>query len=237
MQSRLSPLPAYLVLVTALGFAASPMLVPGFGGFEPTQFPVPQVDPPVQPAGYAFAIWAPIYAWLVLSAAFGVWSRPRAADWQDMRPPLALAQGLGILWLPVAEISPLGAFVLIWAMLASALVALKRAPVLDRWLARAPVGLFAGWLMAASSVSVGLMLGGYAGVDGRVAAIIGLALAFGGSAIVLSLVSRIPEFALAVTWALAAVVVANWGQAPLVAYTAATCGLLMIMFAVRSALR
>ena len=32
-------------------------LVPGFGGFDANQFPVPQVNPSVQPAGYAFSIW------------------------------------------------------------------------------------------------------------------------------------------------------------------------------------
>lgn len=237
MQHRLSPLPAYLVFLTALGFAASPLLVPEFSGFDPDQFPIPQNDPPVQPAGYAFAIWAPIYAWLVLSGGFGVVSRLRASDWQDMRPSLIMAQGLGILWLPVATISPLGASVLIWALLVSALVALRKAPVLDRWMARAPLGLFAGWLSAASSVSVGLVLAGYGGADPQVAAFVGLGLAFGLAAVVLSVIPRIPEYALAVAWALVAIAVANWGQTPLVAYSAATCALLMIMFAVRSALR
>ena len=38
-------------------FAVSPLFTQGFNGFEPDQFPVPQDDPPVQPAGYAFSIW------------------------------------------------------------------------------------------------------------------------------------------------------------------------------------
>lgn len=29
---------------------------------------MPQVDPPVQPAGWAFSIWSEIYLWLIVSA-------------------------------------------------------------------------------------------------------------------------------------------------------------------------
>ena len=54
-------LKSILVALAALAFAASPLLVPGFGGFDPNRFPVPQENPPVQPAGYAFAIWGLIY--------------------------------------------------------------------------------------------------------------------------------------------------------------------------------
>ena len=63
---------AYLTLALSVLFALSPLLAPDFGGFDPDQFPVPQDDPPVQPAGYGFAIWGVIYVWLILSAGFGV---------------------------------------------------------------------------------------------------------------------------------------------------------------------
>lgn len=68
---------ARLVLVAALAFAASPVVFPGFAGFDPGLFPVPQQDPPVQPAGWAFSIWGVIYAWLVAGAGFGLWRRAR----------------------------------------------------------------------------------------------------------------------------------------------------------------
>ena len=54
-----------------LFFAASPFLSEGFNGFAPDQFPVPQDDPPVQPAGYAFSIWGVIYLWLIVGTGFG----------------------------------------------------------------------------------------------------------------------------------------------------------------------
>ena len=47
---------AVLVLVATLTFVCSPLATIGFNGFRPEQFPVPQTDPPVQPAGYAFSI-------------------------------------------------------------------------------------------------------------------------------------------------------------------------------------
>ena len=48
---------AALCFILSIVFAASPFLVQDFAGFDPNQFPVPQDNPPVQPAGYAFAIW------------------------------------------------------------------------------------------------------------------------------------------------------------------------------------
>ena len=72
---------AVVVLVMALAFGASSFIVPDFGGFDADQFPVPQEDPAVQPAGYAFAIWAVIYLWLLAGAAFGLVARATAPDW------------------------------------------------------------------------------------------------------------------------------------------------------------
>mgnify|MGYP006879618551 CR=1 FL=1 len=95
MTGHPSPLMAVLVAGVAVAFAASPLLVPGFGGFRADQFPVAQVNAPVQPAGYAFAIWGVIYVWLVIGALFGVFARARAVDWQPMRAPLLLSLAVG----------------------------------------------------------------------------------------------------------------------------------------------
>lgn len=234
---RPSPVMAMLVLLAALAFAASPLLTPGFGGFTPDQFPVPQDHPPVQPAGYAFAIWGLIYAWLIVGAGFGLLARARAVDWAPMRPALALSLGVGVTWLPVAMVSPLAATVLIWVMLVSALVALAKAPVLDRWLGRAPVALYAGWLTAASSVSIGLLLAGY-GLTGAVpAALVALALALAIALAVLWTVPDAAEYGAGVVWALVGVVVANWGEAGPVLLFAALGALVATLAAVDSARR
>jgi hypothetical protein len=106
-------------------------------------------------------------------------------------------------------LSPIAATVLIWLMLVTALRALEKAPALDHWLARAPVGLYAGWLTAAASVSIGLLLAGYGITDEIPAAVIGLLLAL---VIALRTLRRVPGsgvYGLGVTWALVGVVVAD----------------------------
>lgn len=197
------------VVLASAAFVVSPFLTPGFGGFEPTQFPVPQSNPPIQPQGYAFAIWGLIYLWLSASAVYGFLLRRHAPDWQAMRPQLALSLALGAGWLPIATISPLAATLLIWLMLISALIAAWSAPVLDRWWARAPVAIYAGWLSAASAVSLGFVLGGWGVLDEVSAASVAL-----GVAVVLAFFAQLrlagtPEYGAAVIWALVAVVFAN----------------------------
>ncbi len=199
---------AILVFIAAVSFALSPIVSGGFGGFAPDRYPVPQVDPPVQPVAWAFSIWAPIYLWLIAHAGFGLFARADATDWQAARGPLFISLAIGTFWIPIARISPIWATILIWAMLVSAVVALVRSPARDRWLAASPVGLYAGWLTAASFVSLGLLSAGYgvlAAVPSALAAILG-ALVF-SAAILL----RRPEtaYAAGVIWALIGIVAAQ----------------------------
>ena len=198
-----------IVLLFAVAFAASPLWVPGFGGFDADQFPVPQIDPPVQPEGYAFAIWGVIYLWLIIGAGYGIWRRRSDPAWAPMRAPLILSLAVGSVWLPVAVRSPVWATVLIWVMLITALWALWRSPRTDAWAAAWPVGLYAGWLSAASCVALGLLLAGYGFVDQQVAAWIMV-----GVAIVLAwgvqwTLGHAPTYGVAVIWALVAVGVQN----------------------------
>ncbi|SFI63647.1 hypothetical protein [Jannaschia pohangensis] len=154
------PLPL-LVLITAIAFMVSPLFVPDFGGYAPEQFPNPMTDPPAQPAGYAFAIWGVIYLWLAVMAVFGLLRRADDPAWEPTRTPLILSMGVGAIWLAVAVASPIWATVLIWVMLATALWAVLNTPGTDLWLLRAPVGLYAGWLTAASCVALGITLPGF----------------------------------------------------------------------------
>ena len=203
---------AILVAVATVSFVLSPLLTRGFSGFDPDAFPIPQVAPPVQPAGYAFGIWGLIYLWLLLHAGFGLFLRASDAGWDAGRWPLFVSLGVGTGWIAVANTDPIWATVLIWVMLAGALVSLWFAPHRERWLAQAPIAIYAGWLTAASWVSIGLMLGGY-GVTGEVAAaVITLPLAVGFAALVQIMLARAPEYGATVIWALVAVVVANLGD-------------------------
>lgn len=227
---------AILTLTAALAFAASPLFVPGFSGFDPELYPVPQIDPPVQPAGYAFAIWGLIYAWLILHAGFGLLKRDTDPAWDAPRWPLFLSLAIGASWLAVAMRDPVLATILIWVMLAGALAALfqSRADP-DRWLLQAPLATYAGWLTAASSASLGLLGAGYGILtDATGWAYIGLGVALGLAAAVQTFLGRAPEYGLAVAWALVAIAVQNWSSNMPVALTACAGTLVMLGLAART---
>lgn len=215
------PVFAALCFVLAIAFAASPLFVPDFGGFDPSQFPVPQDKPPVQPAGYAFAIWGVIYLWLLLGLGWGLAKARFDGQWHDMRVPLSISLAVGAVWLAVAVASPIWASVLIWVMLLSAFAALFVAPIYDEVWAAWPVGLYAGWLSAASCVSLGLLAAGYGFMEEDTAALVFVGLAIVLAAFVQSAMGRVPTYGIAVIWALVAVVVQNYTSNPTVAYLAA----------------
>lgn len=219
---------AIACVVMAIAFAASPFFVQSFAGFDPNQFPVPQNDPPVQPEGYAFAIWGVIYSWLVLGMGWGLWRAREDGQWHDMRKPLLISMSVGAIWLAVAVASPVWASVLIWVMLLSALAALFLAPVAHTTWAAWPVGLYAGWLSAASCVSLGLLAGGYGYMDETTAGIVFVALAIIIGGFVQAALGRAPTYGIAIIWALVAVVIANLETTPIVAYVAGGGALVML---------
>ena len=200
---------AVLTFVATLAFAGSPFLSSGFNGFAADQFPVSQIDAPIQPAGYAFSIWGVIYLWLIAGTAFGLFARRDVQDWRMGRLPLFASAAVGSFWIAVAQASVIWATVMIWVMLGTALAALARAGKEDRWLQREPLGAYAGWLTAASCVSVGLMLAGYGITSETVAAYIGLALALGIAATMQKFRPDSLAYPAAVIWALSGVIAAN----------------------------
>jgi hypothetical protein len=202
-----------MTLIATAAFLVSPFLADPFTGFDPNRFPVPQLDPPVQPAGYAFAIWGLIYAWLAVLAVVGVSLRRTDAAWQPVHLPLTLSLGPGALWLWVAGFAPLAATVLIFWMLGCAIWALLRTPAQDRWLLRVPVALYAGWLTAAAHVSLGVAIGGYGLASGEGAAIMAVAGATLVALVINWLRPDAPEYSAAVIWAFIAVIVANMPDA------------------------
>lgn len=207
---------AVLFLAGAVAFAASPLVTGGFAGYGPGAFPVPQIDPPVQPAGWAFAIWGPIYAGLLAHALWGLVRRADAAAWDAPRAALIASLVLGAAWIPTARMNAGLATAMIWAMLALALLALARGAALPA-LARIPLGVYAGWLTAASWVSVGLGLAGWGltGPQAAALAVLPLATAF-AAAVQLRVCRFAPEYGATVIWALAGIVAANLGRGVLV---------------------
>lgn len=200
---------AILHLTAAVLFAASPLMVGGFNGFAPDQFPVPQTNVPVQPAGYAFSIWGVIYLWLIAGAGYGLLVRSDSGDWAAMRWPLIGSLVIGAAWIPAAQASVPVATVMIWGMWALAVWALGAAGRDDPWWQRAPVALCAGWLTAASCVALGLVLGGYGVVGVVPAALVAICLALALAVGVVRFRPDAPLYPVGVVWALTGVMVSN----------------------------
>ncbi len=224
----MSQLKAWLTLVVTLTFVASPAFTSPFSGFASDQLPIPQINPPVQPAGYAFSIWGLIYGWLLVSAVYGVWARRTDPAWDRVRTPLIASLALGTPWLAVANRSPIWATVLIIAMAATAIAALMRAPDADRWWLRAPLAIYAGWLTAATFVSLASTTAGYGLLTGSIGwALIGITLALLVGVLVQRALPRAPWYGLTVIWALVAIIVAN-GRAQLGVTLLAGTGILVL---------
>lgn len=201
---------ALLTALFTITFLISPAFTAPFAGFRPDQLPIPQIDPPVQPAGYAFAIWGVIYLWLLISAAYGLIKRADDPGWNRARVGLIISLALGTPWLWVANNSPVGATLLIFGMLAGAIMALMTAPKTDRWWFQAPVALYAGWLTAASFVSLGSTAAGYGILTDSIGwAWIGITGALLVGLAVLWTKPQAPEYASTLIWALVGIIVAN----------------------------
>lgn len=218
-----------MTLTLSIAFAAVPFIVDPFTGFSADQLPVPQINPPVQPAGYAFAIWGVIYLYLIVSAAFGAIERTQSSDWHDARVPLNVSLLFGVPWLAIAPASAILATITIVIMAIGAIMALGRAPLDDRWLFQAPVGLYAGWLTAASFVSIATVCAGHGvAFDSVIWALIGIAGAFIVATYVLWRRPNALGYRFAVVWALVGIVVAN-GITTVVVTAAAILGIALLL--------
>ncbi len=219
---------AIFVLIIAIAFAIAPFLSPEFGGIDPDRYPVPQLNPPVQPIGWAFSIWEPIYLWLVAHAFFGAFKFRQDAQWDKARIALMLSLAVGTIWLPVALVSPIWATILICVMLIAALIALYQSrDASPGWIARWPVALYAGWLSAASFVSIGLLLAGYGFVDEFSAAVIALVLATGFAGYNGYRLRSWP-YAIAVSWGFMGIAVANMDSAIMLTGAASVAAIVVI---------
>jgi len=199
---------------------------------------------PVIPAGYAFSIWGVIFA---LSIAFAVWQalpNGRASALASrVRAPLTLAIVGNLAWMITAQLTPNGwhLVALIVVILAGSLWALfasrgaSAASAFERWVVLPYVGLFAGWVTAATfaNVSGAMRASGFdwSGVEGTLAAVVLLAIAGLLVARVLDRTGGSPWYAGAAGWALVAIVVANLERAEgqLLVAAAATLTLLAVL--------
>lgn len=200
---------AWAVLILAIAFALSPLASDGFNGFTKDQFPVVLDHWPAQPAGWAFSIWGVIYLWLIAGLAYGALRRAEDPDWQAARPALALSLAVGVPWIAVANARPILATVMIIVMAGGAITALLRSGRKDRIWQAGPIGLYAGWLTAASAVAMAVTLSGYGLLSGMASALLLLALALIVALFVQAQRPEIASYPIAVGWALIGIIAAN----------------------------
>jgi len=211
---------AFIILLITAAFIAAPAITPPFMGYDPGLFPVAISRPSIQPAGYAFAIWGLIYLWLLIHALFGLTRRDDAV-WDKVRLEHFGSLALGTIWLAIASGFPLTATAAIIVMAGFTLTAfLNASPTQDRWMLQAPLGLFAGWLTAASMVSLGVILAGYGWLSDTATALTMLTIILATAITVQSRRPTMPTYSAAVVWAAIGVAVVNWQPNPTVAYAA-----------------
>ena len=210
-----------LLFLATITFVIAPAFTPPFRGYDPALFPV-QIDrPAIQPAGYAFAIWGLIYLWLILHAGFGLVKRRDSTVWARPVWPTIGAVALGTVWLAIATSAPITATIAILIMAALAATAFLRADLTcDPWLLAAPLAIFAGWVTAASAVSLGVMIAGYGLLSNTGAALAMLALVLPIASAIQSHRAKMPIYGVTVSWAIIGVFVTNQGLNNIVAATA-----------------
>lgn len=220
-----SGLTSWGVALSAQLFAVAPAITEPFSGYTEDQLPLPQPDPVIQPPGWAFAIWGIIYLWLVAGALYGVLRARHTSDWQAMRPPLIVALLVGAAWLWIANASAIWGTITIFIMAGAAIAALLWSGREDWWWQTAPVGMFAGWLTAASGVSLAVTLAGFGVLGPTAAAIVALIGVITVAVAVLVTRPTAWTYALGAGWALFGVTITALGQDNMVVLVLASAGL------------
>jgi len=108
-----SSLHCLITFLAAIALTYRLFFVSGFNAFRRIQFPIPQDNPPVQPAGYAFRSGTNLcLGWIAAWLRGLVEARDRTISWHGHALPLALFAVCGVLlvW-RVAVASPVWASV------------------------------------------------------------------------------------------------------------------------------
>lgn len=214
-------------------------------GQSPAEFAADS-DATLRVAGFAFAIWGIIYAWLLVYAV-------RQAI--PATPETPLLKGLG--WPSVAALLAIGwwvvaaafdwetgTIILIFGALlvllipllvqAGAIRALPRGDP-DRWMTVWPLGLLAGWLSVAAPVNLLTVVTGNGDLPSALPptawAILAVAIV---SAVALGVTARLrtPAFALPVAWGLIGVFSAEQPRNAVLAFTALAAAIAVLIGAV-----
>lgn len=250
MSSIVRPTPAQQTRRLIVLIAALSAPVVGYGqmllgwGQTPAEFAA-DGDQTLRVAGYAFSIWGLIYAWLI---AYGIWQvLPRTGESDLLSrmgwPSAAALFGIG-LWVVASAADWEAATIVLIALSALALIApmlmstqlIRRAPTRDsdRWLIAWPLGLLAGWLTIATAVNILTVLTGNdalpPGLSPTMWAIVAVAIVV-AVALLVTWRLRLLAYPLPVAWGLLGVFVAELDRNALLAFTALTAAVVVLIAA------
>jgi hypothetical protein len=208
----------FLVLAAAIVQIVVPVYVNPFrGGRDGLDVAPPSM---IEPAGYAFAIWGPIYLAAVAYAIFQLLPAGRADPVTARIAPYAIILYAGSsLWLCAAQYGPVWATMpILFVMAVAGVVALLIAtgapePTTARfWLIVVPFGVYAGWATCATFVNIAEVAPGYGfnrfGLSIPTYAIASLIAATLVAGTVVFLSGGSVPYAATVLWALVAIIVA-----------------------------
>ena len=240
MSNNSERLPQILVVIATVGVIAFNYLaaVGYLGGVMPN-FVSDKYPTRITPAGYAFAIWSLIYLGLI---AFSIYQAlPRKAErFRSIRSIYILSCAANCVWLYGWHHEMIlvcaGVIFTLLGTLAVVNVNLRQTASLGEfWLAKFPLGLYFGWVTAATilNATIGLI---YLKVEisDSLAVITGAGLLLTATALVVIVRFKLnnPFYPLAIAWALTAIAVKQSGQTLIVA--AAAVGVIVLLIAALS---
>ncbi len=233
----------WLILLAAL-FAAGMGVEQRSGGLgqSPAAFAADS-DRLLRVAGYAFAIWGPLYLGVIAHALWRLRprGRPTALEARFAAPAVVAFTGVG-LWIVAAALDAElltivlivgAATALVWPLLAHADL-VRAAPLrsTERWLTVWPLAALAGWLTVASPVNLLTVAAGNDALPPGPAALWPLLAVIGVAVLALAVTARVRTLAygLPIAWGLAAVAVAEHARgAELLAAAAAGAASLTVV--------
>ncbi|WP_379920545.1 hypothetical protein [Erythrobacter sp. R86502] len=194
----------------------------------------------ITPAGWAFAIWGPLFA---LSILFAVWQALPAQRSSDLLNriawPAAVALGAQGIWSAYTQIANLTAVSVVIILVSLAglfivvrnLVATQPLSVGERWFVAPAFTALAAWLTAASIVNISATLRFYGVLQPYPNPMMATCMVLVGSAIAALAAARLrgaPLFGLVFSWALIAIHASGGQRFPTVGWAAAG-GIILVL--------
>ena len=202
----------------------------------------------ILPAGWAFSIWGPIF---LLAGIYAVWQALPANRENRLARRVGWFIAAGYIGNGIWEIVyPNRLFLLSQVVIVAILLVLVAAFLLtlkthheqslsttERWLVALPLGLYFGWITAATNVGMAATLTVYGIADvGTAAVVAGVVLLVVSGAIAMTMIRaghRGPRqlwipYAAAIVWALAGVTLNQWQSSPVTAAAAIAIGTIVV---------